>query len=108
MRESYPPLSSQQFHILLSLVDENRHGYGIIQHVAARAGVRLGTGALYTAIGRLSAAGWIRETEQRDPDDSRRRYYTLTAVGRRALRAEIARLEALLASARHVGVRGRP
>ena len=47
------PLSAQQFHILLSLAAQDRHGYGIILDVASRTGdeLRLGTGTLYTAIG---------------------------------------------------------
>lgn len=101
--------SPQQFEILLALTDQDRHGYGIIQDVAERTGgaVRLGTGALYTAIGRLAAAGLIRETDQKDEDDARRRYYRLTAAGRRALEAEVARLDAMLHEARQKGVRPR-
>ena len=100
-------LSAQQFHILLALADEDRHGYGIILEVARRTSgtVRLGTGPLYTAIGRLASAGLIEETTRRDEDDARRRYYTLTAFGRNALRAETARLEGLLALARRKGIR---
>ena len=101
--------SSQQFEILLSLTDGDRHGYGIIQDVAERTGgeVRLGTGALYTAIRSLAASGLIRETDQKDEGDARRRYYRLTAAGRRALEAEVARLDALILKARQKGVRPR-
>lgn len=101
------PLSPQQFEILLSLTDEDRHGYGIIQDVSERTGgaQRLGTGALYTAIARLAAAGLIRETDRVDDADARRRYYRLTAAGRRELAAEVARLDALVAKARQKGVR---
>ncbi|HET9370539.1 MAG TPA: helix-turn-helix transcriptional regulator [Vicinamibacterales bacterium] len=102
-----PPLSTQQFQILLALVDDDRHGYGIIAEVAERTGgeVRLGTGPLYTAIGRLVDLELIQETARRDDDDARRRYYTLTAAGRQTLRRETARLEALLAQARRKGIR---
>lgn len=101
------PLSPQQFQILLALTDRDRHGYGIILEVGERTGgaLRLHTGALYTALGRLADAGLVRETDQRDADDSRRRYYTLTRLGRTALAAETARLDALLADARLKGVR---
>lgn len=101
--------SPQQFEILLSLTDQDRHGYGIIQDVSdrTRGAVRLGTGALYTAIGRLAIAGLIRETDQKDDADARRRYYTLTGAGRRALESEVARLDALLVQARQKGVRPR-
>ena len=102
-------LSSQQFEILLSLTDQDRHGYGIIQDVDERTGgaVRLGTGALYTAIRSLAASALIRETDQKDETDARRRYYRLTAAGRRALEAEVARLDALILKAREKGVRPR-
>jgi DNA-binding PadR family transcriptional regulator len=106
-REPAPPLSAQQFQILLTLTDEDRHGYGIIRDVADRTNgaVRLGTGPLYTAIGRLVAVGLLVETDRRDADDARRRYYRLTTEGRQALRAEAARLEGLLAQARRKGIR---
>jgi DNA-binding PadR family transcriptional regulator len=109
-RSAVAALSAQQFQILLALVDEDRHGYGIIRDVADRTddAVRLGTGPLYTAIGRLVELGWIAETDRRDADDARRRYYRLTAAGRVALRAEAARLEDLLLQARRKGVRPRP
>jgi DNA-binding PadR family transcriptional regulator len=102
-------LSPQQFEILLSLTDEDRHGYGIIQDVGERTGgaVRLNTGALYTAIRSLAASGLIRETDQKDEADARRRYYRLTAAGRRALEAEVARLDELIHKAREKGVRAR-
>ena len=104
------PLSPQQFHILLALADEDRHGYGIILEVAERTSgaVRLGTGPLYTAIGRLAAVGLIEETDRRDRDDERRRYYTLTPAGRLALKADASRLEALVAQARRKGIRSAP
>jgi DNA-binding PadR family transcriptional regulator len=100
-------LSPQQFHILLALTDEDRHGYGIILEVDARTNgaVRLGTGPLYTAIGRLVSLELIEETTRRDSDDARRRYYRLTTTGRAALREEADRLEHLVALARRKGIR---
>ena len=98
------PLTPHQFHILLALVDRNRHGYGVIQDVDRRTGgdLRLGTGTLYTAIARLVELGLIAEA---DRTDERRRYYQLTTLGRAVLRAETARLEALVRHARERGVR---
>jgi DNA-binding PadR family transcriptional regulator len=88
------PLSPQQFHILLALSDRERHGYGIILDVLERTqgGLRLGTGTLYTSVGRLAELGLIADADE----DDRRRYYRLTPVGRAVLRAETARLEALV------------
>jgi DNA-binding PadR family transcriptional regulator len=95
------PLTQAEFHILLSLAAEPRHGYGIMQDVAAATNreVELGPGTLYGAIKRLLERGWIVEADERpDPalDDQRRRYYRLTDRGRGAAEAEAARLARLL------------
>jgi DNA-binding PadR family transcriptional regulator len=100
----YLPLSPHQFHILLALTGGERHGYGIIQDVERQTAgeLRLGTGTLYTAIARLVALALIAETGRAD---ERRRFYRLTALGRAVLRAETARLEALVRHAHAHGVR---
>ena len=103
------PLSPQVFHILLSLSDEERHGYGIILDVEreTEGAVRLGPGTLYGALKRMVEAGWVEETARRpDPelDDERRRYYRLTPAGRRILGADAARLANAVARARKSGV----
>ncbi len=94
----HAPLSEPLFHILLSLADGPRHGYGIIQEVEARTGgrVRLGAGTLYSAIKRIRASGWVDEVRMPTGQDARRRYYGLTTVGRRVMRSEARRLEALV------------
>ena len=98
------PLSAPVFQILLSLADEDLHGYAIIQDVAARTGgeVRLTASTLYAAVKRLLDAGWIEELAERpaERDDARRRYYRLTRPGREAARAEARRIEGLAAMAR--------
>ena len=98
------PLSAQVFHILFALVDDDLHGYAIIQEVAARTEgeVRLTASTLYAAIRRLLESGWIEEPARRPKadDDPRRRYYRLTALGREVARAEARRLERLAAMAR--------
>ena len=98
------PLSTQQFHILLSLVRQDRHGYGVIQDVAARTGNVMGTGTLYTAVARLADLKLIEETGD---DDGRRKLYRLTRLGRAVLVAETARLEALVRFARQEDLGGR-
>lgn len=98
------PLSDSVFHILLSLTDAPRHGYGILLEVEARTGdaVRLGTSTLYTALKRLLRD---RLVEEADPppgqvDPRRQRHYRLTALGRRVVHAEARRLEELVRQAR--------
>ena len=108
------PLTPAVLHILLSLADEERHGYGIMREVEGRTGggVRMGPGTLYGSIKRMLADGLIEESDERpDPelDDSRRRYYRITDFGRRVAGAEAARLESLVSSARDKKLlRGRP
>ena len=95
-------MSEQLFHILLSLVDQPRHGYGVIQEVEARTGsaVRLGAGTLYSAIKRIRAWGWVEEVRAPAGEDARRRYYGLTAEGRRVVKSEARRLQELVRHAR--------
>lgn len=99
--EKLLPLTPAVFHILLALADGERHGYAIMCEVAqsTEGKIKMGPGTLYGTIKRLLAAKLIEESDERpDPalDDDRRRYYQLTGVGRRVLKAEAARLAALL------------
>jgi PadR family transcriptional regulator PadR len=99
----HAPVSDQLFHILLSLVDEPKHGYGIILEVErrTRGDVKLGASTLYSAIKRIRARGWVEEVDAPETgEDPRRRYYGLTDAGRQAVRDEARRLEALVGHAR--------
>ena len=103
------PLTPAVFHVLLALAGGERHGYGIIQDVAAATGgaVTLRTGTLYTILKRLLDESLIIESNRRpdaEDDDERRRYYGLTPFGRRVAQAEGQRLEQVvdLARARRV------
>jgi len=103
--EPSPPLTPATFHILLALVDEERHGYAIMQEIAERTdgAVRLGPGTLYGSLKRLLEQGIVEESDERaDPelDDERRRYYRITRRGITVARAEARRLEELVRSAR--------
>jgi DNA-binding PadR family transcriptional regulator len=105
MVNEYLPLNHADFHIMLALSDDERHGYAIMLHVEelTEGAVKLGPGTLYTSIKRLLAAGMIEESGERpDPevDDQRRRYYKLTKLGRKVLTAEVQRMERMLRHAR--------
>jgi len=78
--------------VLASLADGDKHGYAMMEDIAAFAGVRLGPGTLYGAITRLEERGWIRALES----DDRRRPYRLTAAGRRHLQEQLSELSAIL------------
>jgi len=99
------PLPSAAFHILLSLVDEDRHGYGIMRQVAEQTEgrMRLGPGTLYSSIRSLLEENLIEEVDSREDarlGQERRRYYRLTSAGRKLARAEAQRLADLLRVAR--------
>src|SRR5215475_3336845 len=101
------PLPPATFHILLALLDQDRHGYAIIQDVEARTDgeLRMSAGTLYRSIARMVEQGLIVEVEKRRSraDDERRRYYVLTPLGERVARAEVQRLTQLV---RHARARG--
>ncbi len=101
MSKSSPPgpLTPAVFHILLALYGRERHGYDIMQQVKEDSGgaVKMGPGTLYGTLDRMIAAGMVIKTDTRDP---RRIYYTLTALGQTAMKAESARLSAVAAIAR--------
>jgi len=95
------PLKSNWFHVMLSLANQEQHGYGIMQEVLERTNgkIRLWPATLYGTLERLLDEGLIAEAKRRPAaaeDDSRRRYYRLTALGRRVLAAESSRLEDLV------------
>jgi DNA-binding PadR family transcriptional regulator len=62
--------------------------------------IRLGTGTLYGALGRLLDQGWIVRLDNGEPEGRPRKDYALTENGRRILAAEISRLESVVAAAR--------
>ena len=95
------PLKSNWFQILVSLSDQEQHGYGIMQEVLERTGgkVRLWPATLYGTLKRLIDEELIEESAERPApefDDARRRYYRMTPLGRRVLVAESERLKDLV------------
>jgi DNA-binding PadR family transcriptional regulator len=98
------PLPTAAFYILLSLTDNDLHGYEIMRRVEADTDgrMRLGPGTLYSSIQALLDAGFIVEVVPPEDggNDARRRYYRLTATGRKAAREEAERLADMLRVAR--------
>src|SRR5262249_33194772 len=98
-------IRSVEFHIPLALAQEEKHGYAILQEVAAVTDdeIQLEPGTLYRALHRMLKDGWVVESARRpaaDLDDERRRYYRLTPAGRRVAVAEAERLQRLGPAAR--------
>jgi DNA-binding PadR family transcriptional regulator len=99
------PLPPATFHILMAVADEPRHGYAIMQDVAARTNgaVTLSFGTLYRSIQRMLEQGLVEEVRERPAeghDDERRRYYRVTRFGTVVAKAEVRRLAELIRLAR--------
>jgi DNA-binding PadR family transcriptional regulator len=88
----------------------DRHGYGIMQDVAARTegAVRLSPGTLYRTIQRVLEQGLITEPRVSAAIDPRRRPYRISALGRAVARAESQRLAQLVRLAEGAGVLPEP
>ena len=100
--QKFLPLKTQWFYIMLALAGKEQHGYGIMQDIADRTGgkFRMSPGTLYGTIKRMLEQELIEETNEERPDpaldDERRRYYRITAFGRRVTGMEAERLSKLV------------
>ena len=106
-------LQPATFHILLSLAEEERHGYAIIKDVetSTNGELRLSPGTLYRSIQRMLEEGLIVESGRRPAralDDERRRYYRITSAGIAAARAELRRLAEMIRIGRQRGLTPEP
>ncbi|HMF78580.1 MAG TPA: helix-turn-helix transcriptional regulator [Bryobacteraceae bacterium] len=100
---SFLPLSPAILHILLALVDEDRHGYAIMQEIGkhSQGQYKIGPGTLYDNLQKMMNQGLAEESRRAGRDeDSRRRYYRLTRLGRSVLVAEVNRLDDVLRQAK--------
>jgi DNA-binding PadR family transcriptional regulator len=110
--DSFLPLKAPVFHALVALGRGERHGYALLKEIRERSGgvVAPMPAALYRHLQRMLEDGLIEEAPRRAPsadDDERRRYYRITALGRRVTEAEVRRLDAVLADAKRA-LRPRP
>jgi hypothetical protein len=115
------PLTPVVLHILLALADNQRsdergesvgrHGYAVAQEVEAMTDgqIHMGPGTLYGSIQRMLNSGLIEEVPRTSAvsrgqpatsEDERRRYYRLSAFGRKVLELELARLARLVVVAK--------
>ena len=96
------PLTSAQFHILLTLAEGKRHGYGIMQEILRRTdgAMDLGPGTLYRSIKHLLVQGLITEVEDEAGGQAdagkQRRPYALTPLGKALAAEEAQRLQSLV------------
>jgi DNA-binding PadR family transcriptional regulator len=91
---------SETMFLILSALREERHGYGVMRHVAELTGgrVSLGAGTVYMTLGKLRSDGLIRETAS----DGRRTSYVITSKGTEILRAEAQRIADLYRYAKEI------
>lgn len=99
--DSFIPLRSVELDILLSVADRPRHGYGILKDAEKRLGRRPGfrIPTLYRALRRMRDMGLVRSLASRagEHEDERRQYWQATSLGMEVLRAELVRLEGIVA-----------
>jgi DNA-binding PadR family transcriptional regulator len=100
--DDFIPLAPPTLHILLALAGETLHGYGIMQEVLRQSEgrFRLGPGTLYDNLQRMVKQGLVEDVGSPEDENSRRRYYRLSSLGRGVLSAEISRLEGVVKEAR--------
>ena len=94
-------LNQPAHHVLLALGTDARHGYAIMQDIAARSGGRISLlpGTLYSTLKKMLAEGLVEEVDppkSADSEDARRRYYRVTKAGRLAAQAETERMALLV------------
>ena len=98
-------MSDLEYHVLLALAAGPLHGYAVKQRVEVESDGTLTPqpGSLYRVLARLMTSGFVAETDSGGPESPHpglaRRYYTLTAAGRRALAGEALRLKGAAALA---------
>jgi len=98
LRKKYIPMTETTYYTLLA-VTIPRHGYAIMQYVSklTKGRIVLGTGTLYTMVGRLVADGIIVMV----PQNGKKSYCT-TDVGLELLREETERLGKQLSDGKSV------
>jgi len=81
---------SAELLVLSLLEDRPRHGYDISKLIQVRSdgALRFHVTSLYPLLYRLEKRGWVEGRWVEKAEQRRRRYYTLTAEGRKVLRSQ--------------------
>lgn len=105
MTKKHEPLTESYYYILLCLYKGPNHGYGIMQETMKLSNdrVKIGSGTMYTAVSKMIKKGWIKDRDEENKADDRRRTYEITSEGTDTLYQEIERLKGLLNSAKFIG-----
>jgi DNA-binding PadR family transcriptional regulator len=102
--DDHLPLKPLVFQVLLALADGDRHGWSLVRDVQQRGAFgKIMPGNFYRTLRGMLADGLIEEADtpaaERDADE-RRRYFTLTTLGKQVAAAEARRLEEAVIEAR--------
>ena len=98
------PMTPTDFHVLLVLSQRALYGYGIMKALdeESAGAITPEIGSLYRILARLVSQGFVEQVDGASEGEDevhpgrRRKYYALSPVGERALRREVARLQAAL------------
>jgi PadR family transcriptional regulator PadR len=105
-------MTEPAFFVLTALLDQPRHGYGIVGEVAtlSHGRVHLKIGSLYGVLDRLVSEGLVEPDREEAWQGRLRRYYRISDTGRHALAVEAERLaaNARVAAGRLAAVRPAP
>jgi len=107
--EGHLPVKPLDFAVLLVLSEGEEYGYRIVQAIAEEAagGIRLAPSNLYNVLDRMITAGLVEDRGRRaEGDRPPRRYYGITALGRRVATAEAARLAEVMRSVERLDLLG--
>ena len=106
--EQLIPLKEEAFQILLTLLEGVSHGYAIMQRIEERTENRMSLlpGVLYRHLHRMLENGMVTEvsSQKETENDPRRRYYTITELGRQTCSLEAERLKRLVVDAEAFGL----
>jgi transcriptional regulator len=77
--------------ILKTLALEPMHGWGVAQRIqqVSKDALQIGQGSLYPALHRLEYRGWIKAEWASSENNRRAKFYSLTAAGRKQLKAQV-------------------
>ena len=94
-------LTEAVYYTLLALYSP-LHGYGIMQETEkmSHGRLKLSAGTLYGAISTMLEKDWIKAMPSEE--DSRRKEYQITALGKSVLKTELTRLEELVVNGKKI------
>ena len=110
--QAFLPMRPLELLVLAMLAERSMHGYAIRQAILEHTGgdIEVEAGNLYRHIRRLDEETLVDLAPGPAGEDERRRYFRITALGRRVLAAELARLRTLVSWGEERGLlaRARP